>query len=105
MVLACRCVVVVVVVLVVVGVACIDLLILFLGVVIDALDTVLRLLECCTSNVVGVVVVDVGVFLDCGGFSLLCIGLFCFVDCCFFVAVLVVVVCLVLVLGFDVVVV
>ena len=63
----------------------------------------LRRLECCTSSVV--VVVGVEAFLDCGGFWLLCVGLFCFADCCCVVVALVGVVCVVLVLGCVVVVV
>ena len=98
--LVCTCsgvVVAVLVVAVIVVIACGDLLILLLGAVVGGWGVVLHLLECCTSNVV--VVVDVVAFLDCGGFCLLRVGLFCFVDCCCVVVVLVEVACAVLVSG------
>ena len=82
--LVCRCIVVVDLVVIVV-VACIDLLSLLVCVVVVVMDVAVLRLVCCAS-IVGVVVVGtVVVFLDCGDFSMLCVGLFCFVDCCFVV--------------------
>ena len=88
--------VVLVAVVVVVGVACDDLWIFLLDIAVDDSDVVLRLLVCCTSNVV---VVVVAAFLDCGDFWLLYVDLFCFVDCCCVVVILVGVVGVELVLG------
>ena len=88
--LMCMCCEVVVVVLVaavvvVVCTVCVDLLTLLWGVVVGVWCVVLLQWGCCIAIVVVFVVVSPG----CDGFWLLCVGLFCFVDCCFVVVVLV----------------